>query len=115
MSESTANAIKYIIMAPPKKLYSFNLKDDALNELKLITKLYFNEKLESCWNQYVVKELWKHSSYLFKYKFSKKSVRKFTKTNEIIEKQWYNVTARYKLKEKEEYYGRISGHTSSNI
>ncbi len=48
MSESTANAIKYIIMAPPKKLYSFNLKDDALNELKLITKLYFNEKLESC-------------------------------------------------------------------
>lgn len=46
MSESTANAIKYIIMSPPKKLYSFNLKDDALNELKLITKLYFNEKLE---------------------------------------------------------------------
>ena len=46
MSESTVNAIKYIIMAPPKKLYSFNLKDESLNELKLITKLYFNEKLE---------------------------------------------------------------------
>ena len=46
MSESTANAIKYIAMAPAKKLYSFNLKDESLNELKLITKLYFNEKLE---------------------------------------------------------------------
>lgn len=46
MSESTANAIKYIVMAPAKKLYSFNLKDESLNELKLITKLYFNEKLE---------------------------------------------------------------------
>lgn len=46
MSESTANAIRYIVMSPPKKLYSFNLKDESLNELKLITKLYFEEKLE---------------------------------------------------------------------
>lgn len=46
MSESTANAIKYIVMAPAKKLYSFNLKDESLNELKLISKLYFDEKLE---------------------------------------------------------------------
>lgn len=46
MTESTVSAIKYIVMAPPKKLYSFSLKDESLNELKLITKLYFNEKLE---------------------------------------------------------------------
>ena len=46
MSESTANSIKYIVMAPAKKLYSFNLKDESLNELKLITKLFFSEKLE---------------------------------------------------------------------
>lgn len=46
MSESTVSAIKYIIMSPSKKLFSFNLKDESLNELKLITKLYFNEKLE---------------------------------------------------------------------
>lgn len=46
MSESTISAIKYIVMAPAKKLYSFNLKDEALNELKLITKLYFHEKIE---------------------------------------------------------------------
>lgn len=30
MSESTFNAIKYIIMAPAKKLYSFNLKEESL-------------------------------------------------------------------------------------
>lgn len=46
MSESTAKAIKYIVMAPPKKLYSFNLKNESLNELKLISKLYFDKKLE---------------------------------------------------------------------
>ena len=46
MSESTMSAIKYIVMASAKKLYSFNLKDESLNELKLIAKLYFNEKLE---------------------------------------------------------------------
>ena len=46
MSESTANAIKYIVMAPAKKLFSFKLKDESLNELKLITKLYFEEKVE---------------------------------------------------------------------
>ncbi len=46
MSESTMNAIKYIVMAPPKKLFSFSLKGESLAELNLITKLYFNEKLE---------------------------------------------------------------------
>ena len=46
MSKSSKNAIIYVVTAPPKKLFSFNLKDDALEEFKLITKLYFNEKLE---------------------------------------------------------------------
>ncbi len=46
ISESTKNAIKYTITAPAKKLYSFNIKDESLEEFKLITKLYFNEKLE---------------------------------------------------------------------
>lgn len=46
ISESTLNAIKYTVTAPPKKLYSFNLKAEALEEFKLVTKLYFNEKLE---------------------------------------------------------------------
>ena len=46
MSESTKNAILYTVSAPPKKLYSFNLKDDSLREFELISKIYFNEKLE---------------------------------------------------------------------
>lgn len=46
ISESAWNAIKYTVTAPPKRLYSFNLKEDALEEFKLVSKLYFNEKLE---------------------------------------------------------------------
>lgn len=46
MTLSTQNAILYTITAPPKKLFSFDLKDESLEEFKLITKLYFNEKME---------------------------------------------------------------------
>ncbi len=46
ISDSTAVALKYIVMAPAKKLYSFVLKNESLKELNLISKLYFNEKLE---------------------------------------------------------------------
>ena len=54
ISESTVSAIKYIITSPPKKLYSFELKDDSLEEFKLVTKLYFNEKLEK---EYKIEDL----------------------------------------------------------
>lgn len=46
MQDGTKNAIKYIVMAPPKKLFSFNLKDESLRELNLIAKIYFDEKME---------------------------------------------------------------------
>ncbi len=46
ISESTYLALKYITLAPPKKLFSFELKNDSLKELKLISKIYLNEKLE---------------------------------------------------------------------
>lgn len=46
MSESTKNAIKYTITAPAKKLFSFNLINESLEEFKLICKIYFNQKLE---------------------------------------------------------------------
>ena len=46
ISESTKNAIKYTVTAPDKKIYSFNIKEESLEEFKLVTKLYFNEKLE---------------------------------------------------------------------
>ena len=54
ITESTQNAIKYIVMSPPKKLFSFNLKDESLEELKIIAKLYLNEKLEK---EYKLEEL----------------------------------------------------------
>ena len=46
ISESTATALKYIVMAPAKKLFAFDLKNESLKELELISKVYLNEKLE---------------------------------------------------------------------
>ena len=46
ITQSTYMALKYIIEAPSKKLFNFNLKDESLKELELISKIYFNEKME---------------------------------------------------------------------
>ena len=46
LSDSTVLAFKYIVLAPHKKLYSFDLKNDSLKELQLVSRIYFNEKLE---------------------------------------------------------------------
>ena len=46
ISESTKNALKYIAMAPAKKLYSFNISDENKKQLEIIAKIYTNEKLE---------------------------------------------------------------------
>ena len=54
MSESTLNAIKYTVIAPAKKIYSFTIKDEALEEFKLIIKLYFDENVEK---EYKLEEL----------------------------------------------------------
>lgn len=54
INKSTQNAIKFILTAPAKKIYSFNLKDESLKELELIAKIYFNEKLEK---EYKIEEL----------------------------------------------------------
>ena len=47
ISESTKNALKYINIAPAKKLFSFNISDENKKQLEIIAKLYTNEKLES--------------------------------------------------------------------
>lgn len=44
--KATAMAIKYIVMSPPKKLFSFNLSEEAIKELELVCKLYLNDKLD---------------------------------------------------------------------
>lgn len=46
ISEATVKAIKFIIWAEPKKIYSFELSDESLRELNLVTKLYLNKCLE---------------------------------------------------------------------
>lgn len=46
VSDSTAISLKYIVLAPAKRLFSFDLKNDSLKELELISKIYLNEKLE---------------------------------------------------------------------
>lgn len=51
---STVDAIRYILLASPKKLFSFDLPEDAKKELMLISKLYLNEKLE---REYILEEL----------------------------------------------------------
>ena len=46
ISEGTKIAIKYIVMAPPKKLFSFNISEEAQKELELVSKLYLEDKLD---------------------------------------------------------------------
>ena len=54
INEATVNAIKYIVMAPDKKIFSFNVSEESQKELELITKLYMNDKLEK---EYKLEEL----------------------------------------------------------
>ena len=46
ISESTKKAIQYIIMAPAKKLYSFQIAEENKKQLSLLSKLYMDIKLE---------------------------------------------------------------------
>lgn len=46
MQNSTLYGVRYAIMSDLKKLFSFNIPEEALEELKLISKVYLDEKLE---------------------------------------------------------------------
>ena len=46
ISNATLNAIKYIVLAPPKKLFSFNLSEESRKELEIIAKIFLNENLD---------------------------------------------------------------------
>lgn len=52
----TVNAVKYITLAPAKKIFSFNIPENSAKELEIISKLYLNEKLEK---EYRVEDLFK--------------------------------------------------------
>lgn len=46
ISDPTKNAIVYIIKADSKKIFSFEISDNCLKELELVSNIYLNEKLE---------------------------------------------------------------------
>ena len=46
MNETTRDAIRYIIISDAKKIYSFNVPQESIEELKIISKVYLTEKLE---------------------------------------------------------------------
>ena len=46
ISETTKKAIQYIVMAPAKKLYSFQVSKENKKQLAMISKLYTDIKLE---------------------------------------------------------------------
>ena len=46
ISKGALYAIRYAIMSEAKKLFSFNVPENALEELKLVSKVYLDEKLE---------------------------------------------------------------------
>lgn len=46
ISESTKNALRYIEVAPAKKIFSFNISDENKKQLEIIAKIYTNDKLD---------------------------------------------------------------------
>ena len=44
--ETTKDAMKYIILADSKKIYSFEVPEETIKELDIISKIYLTEKLE---------------------------------------------------------------------
>lgn len=53
---ATVDAIRYIALAPAKKIFSFNIPEESIKELEIVAKLYLNEKLEK---EYKVEDLFK--------------------------------------------------------
>ena len=46
ISETTKDAIRYIVLSDAKKIYSFDISEESKRELEIVSKLYLNEKLE---------------------------------------------------------------------
>lgn len=46
MNNATLYAIRYAVMSDVKKLFSFNVPEASVEEIKLISKVYLEEKLE---------------------------------------------------------------------
>ena len=46
INATTKDAIRYIILAEPKKIFAFEVPEDTIKELEIISKIYLREKLE---------------------------------------------------------------------
>ncbi len=46
LSPATVDAIRFIVTAPAKKIFSFHIPEESVKELEITAKLYLNEKLE---------------------------------------------------------------------
>jgi len=46
ITETTKDAIRYIILANSKKIFSFQVPEEAIKELEIIAKIYLENKLE---------------------------------------------------------------------
>ena len=55
ISPTTYDAIKFVSLAEPKKIFSFDIPEESIKELDLITKIYLNEKLEK---EYKLEDIW---------------------------------------------------------
>ena len=51
---ATVDSIRYISLAPAKKIFGFNVPENSIKELDIVSKLYLNEKLEK---EYKLEEL----------------------------------------------------------
>lgn len=54
ISKTTYTSILYILSSDPKKIFSYDVPNEVINELKLIAQIYTTEKLEK---EYKVKNL----------------------------------------------------------
>ena len=55
ISASTYDAIRYVSLAEAKKIFSFDIPEESIKELDLVTKIYLNEKLEK---EYKLENFW---------------------------------------------------------
>lgn len=55
INSTTYEAMRYIISVNAKKIFSFDIPEESIKELELLTKLYLNEKLEK---EYKLEKLW---------------------------------------------------------
>ena len=45
ISPATKDAIKYIVLAPAKKIFSFNIPENCIKELSIVAKVYLEDKI----------------------------------------------------------------------